>query len=230
MNIKQYKIRGKKRYYDILMFPKYENAWARYNEEDDVYWIDAPCEYYKFVAIAIAIMVKDPDKIIYFPIMHKHNEKNFFSPLLSCDMVLVTPHLQFKFSEWFDLKSRIDKNHFAGIYTIDIDNDWFENEYNKLIKKYSWKRYDSWYITEKTDKITETQIGNTIFRSIGKNLCISIYHHIIDDINDAENGNIYICNENIMGSLLEDNYMQERVLNPNEWYHNNYIIFNEGLK
>ena len=142
-------------------------------------------------------MVKDPDKIIYFPIMHKHNEKNFFSPLLSCDMVLVTPHLQFKFSEWFDLKSRIDKNHFAGIYTIDIDNDWFENEYNKLIKKYSWKRYDSWYITEKTDKITETQIGNTIFRSIGKNLCISIYHHIIDDISDAENGNIYICNENI---------------------------------
>ena len=119
VKIDKYSVDGKKRLYEILVFPARKYMWA-YDPHpgEDFYMIDGNGEALRNLAIAFAILAEDPSKIIYFPIKKIENEEHFWD---SFHLVLIRPELQFRHSEWFRLKGRLDKKHWTGKYVFPYD-------------------------------------------------------------------------------------------------------------
>ena len=163
--VDHYKIYNKGRIFDILAFPRVENAWAFDDfPEDDQLMLDGCPEFYRMVHHAVAALLENPQLIIFFPI--KHPGYTGYGDHMTYDAVLLRPELQFKRSEWYDLKSRLDKQHWVGKYTIHHDE--------KKLNDFYEKNYEDRYWVEKGKDTTEEIIGDTLFLVMPKEVC---YRH-----------------------------------------------------
>lgn len=166
--VDQYRVRGKKRTYDVLVFPAVKNAWA-YDDfpEESGPRLDGDYEFYRLLEFALAALISDPSKIIYFPIRQKSQHRSYGR---CCDLVLLRPELQFRRSEWFRFKKKLDQQHWIGKYTIRYDQqkllDWFEK---KLEGKW-WLEREKHYVEE--------MLGDTVFLVLPKERCYR-YHACI---------------------------------------------------
>lgn len=164
----QYRVRGKKRTYDVLVFPTVENAWAYddYPEESGPR-IDGNYEFFRLVEFALAALISDSSKIIYFPIRQKKRHRSYGR---CCDLVLLRPELQFRRLEWFRLKKKLDRQHRIGKYTIRYDQqkllDWFDK---KLVNRW-WLEREATYVEE--------MLGDTVFLVLPQERCYW-YHSCI---------------------------------------------------
>lgn len=71
VKIDQYLVNGKRRDYCVLVLPKSKGSmmWAYYEKGfDERYEIDADTQCFKLVRYALAALIANPSKIIYFPI------------------------------------------------------------------------------------------------------------------------------------------------------------------
>ena len=117
LKVDQYKVYNKGRVHKVIVFPRMDAAWAYDdNPEDDQLMLDGSMEFYQQIHHALAALIADPSLIIYFPI--KHPKETRFGGQMTYDAVLLRPELQFRRSEWYDIKSKLDKKHWVGKYTI----------------------------------------------------------------------------------------------------------------
>lgn len=139
--IDRYQIYNKGKIFDVLAFSRMENAWEFYDAADNQYMIDGDPEFYALLQHALAALIVDPYKIIYLPI--KQRGETRYGGKMTCDAVLLRPELQFRRSEWYDLKPELNMKHWRGRYTIrhnrkKIDDCWMK----EIIKYPQWA--DSW--------------------------------------------------------------------------------------
>lgn len=139
IKIDQYAVFGKRRKYEILVFPECEHMYVydAYPREE-AYEMEGNKEAVRNVMIASAVLAEDPSKIIYFPC----KKKDTYGKLnLEFNLVMLRPELKFRRSEWYKLKSRIDKKHWAGKYVLNYNQQ-------KLIDQ-DRKIKDSWLYPER---------------------------------------------------------------------------------
>lgn len=167
-----YKIRNKGRTLKILVFPKLtEEAWAYddYPEESQL-MLDGSISFMRQVQVALAALIEDPSVIAYFPIKNKNCTR--FGRHMTFDAVLLRPELQFKLSEWYDIKDKLDRRHWVGKYKIRHHErqlvDLWKKEYQHQYWKVAW------------DRKNEKLIGDTVFLVLPKSVCLE-YHYDISD-------------------------------------------------
>lgn len=185
LKIDEYKVFNKGRVFRILVFPKFEEAWAFDDfPEYDQLMLDGSPKFMRHVQSALAALLADPYLIAYFPIKHKGCTR--YGRDLTYDAILVRPELQFQFSQWYKIKSKLDKQHWAGKYTIRHN----EKKLNDLWEKEYADRY--WHID--WDQKIERLLGDTVFLCLPESICL-LYH---SDISAAMK---YYCPSDTYGTL-----------------------------
>lgn len=92
------------------MFPNYQNMYAYdAHPREEMYEVDGDEEAVRALAAAAAILAEDPSKLLYFPC-----KKRGFWMNDDCSLVMVRPELQFRRSQWYQLKPKLDKRHWNG--------------------------------------------------------------------------------------------------------------------
>lgn len=168
--VDQYKIRNKGKVLKILVFPKITTeAWA-YDDypEDDQLMMDGDPEFMRQVQTALAALIDDPSIIVYFPIKNKNCTR--FGRHMTYDAVLLRPELQFKISDFYDVKDKLDRKHWVGKYKIR------HNE-AKLVDLWN-KEYQGRYWRVEWDKKCEKLLGDTVFLVLPQSVCLE-YHYDI---------------------------------------------------
>lgn len=203
IKIDKYSVYGKKRRYDILVFPEDKYMWA-YDPHpgEPFYMIDGDPKAIRNLAIAMAILATDPSKIIYFPIKKDISREHFWD---STHLVLMRPELQFRRSEWFRLKGKLDKRHWTGKYAFSY-NPQKLNDYYKKIKS-SWN-YPDW---EKRDySLSKDEIrGDVMFMVLPRNACY-FYHFSLDESFEyyAADDDFQYCWA--IGHLMRESFLKEK--------------------
>lgn len=174
-----YEVYHKGRIYKILKFPRCENAWAFDDyPEDDQLMLDGDPAFYELLHHAIAALIADPSVIIYFPI--KHLGDTGYGAHMTYDAVLLRPELQFRRSGWYDIKPRLDRQHWCGKYTIRHDVQKLDDYWKKMCKKRP-RLIDHWerrMDREFYKNIVYDLLGDTVFMVLPKNVCY-MYHRQI---------------------------------------------------
>jgi len=169
--VDQYKVRNKGRMLKILVFPRITEEALAYDcfPETDQLMVDGDLKFMRQVQVALAALIDDPSIIAYFPI--KNKTCNRFG-VLSYDAVFLRPELQFKLSEWYDIKDKLDRRHWVGKYKIRHNEkqlvDLWKKEYQHQYWKVAW------------DRKNEKLIGDTVFLVLPKSVCLE-YHYDISD-------------------------------------------------
>lgn len=169
--VDQYRVRGKKQTYDVLVFPCLENAWA-YDDwpEESGPRVDGDHEFYRLLEFALAALISDASKIVYFPIRQKAPYSGYSR---ACDLVLLRPELQFRRSEWFRLKKKLHRQHWVGKYTVRYDQQKLLDYDEKMLEgKRRWLEREEHYVEE--------MLGDTVFLVLPKERCYW-YHGCIAD-------------------------------------------------
>lgn len=168
--VDQYKVRNKGRVLKILVFPQITTeAWA-YDDhpEDDRLMLDGSPQFMRQVQRALVALIEDPTIIAYFPIKNKNCPR--FGRHMTYDAVLLRPELQFKVSDFYDVKDKLDRKHWVGKYKIR------HNE-AKLVELWN-KEYQGRYWRVEWDKKCEKLLGDTVFLVLPKSVCLE-YHYDI---------------------------------------------------
>ena len=163
-----YKIYNKGRIHKVLVFPQGRKsaAWCFDDApEEPHYMIDGSREAMLQVQHALAALIANPSLIIYFPI--KKPGDTSYGDYMTFDAVLMRPELQFRRSDWYDIKSKLDQKHCVGKYTIR------HNE--KKLNDLATKEYDGRYWRLEWDKLKEELLGETVFFVLPKSICLD-YH------------------------------------------------------
>ena len=171
IKFEQYRVRGKHREFEVLVFPRSEHMWAYYEKFDERYEIDGDLAAYQFVKYALATLVADPNKLIYFPIrggsVNGYYKQNY-------DAVLFRPELQFRRSEWIRLRRQINKAHQIGNFVLRYDPESLcrykaefhgDKAYYKALRQ---RRFE-----------VNTLVGDTVFLSPLKETCLGWLASII---------------------------------------------------
>ena len=132
----QYKVRGKRRDYEVIVLPRKKYMWAFYDDFDRQFEIDGNVGAYRYVKYALAILINDPTKIVYLPIRGQAIGKYYQDN--SYDAVLTRPELQLRRSEWVCLRRQLDRAHRMENYVLRYEPEklcdewakWRENRYN----------------------------------------------------------------------------------------------------
>ncbi len=210
VKLDEYKVfcKTRKREYEIIVFPEERYMWA-YDDfpEEDMLLVDGNKDAYKALKFAYAILAQCPKKIIYFPIRKVAGKKNAFWD--SHDLVLLRPELQFRRSEWFSIKRKLDKKHLCGKFVFDYERVRLQNYYEQERRR--WDFY-KWY--KKAEKLYGTEIlGDTLFMVVPKLICLE-NHDVICDMLDsykagASSGELCYW----VGWLLSDRQMKNVIKN-----------------
>lgn len=170
LKVDHYRVRGKKRTYDVLVFPDVKNAWAYddYPEESGPR-VDGDRELFRLLKFALADLISDPSKILYFSIKHEGHHTIYQT---TYHLVLLRPELQFRRSEWFDLKGKLNKRYWVGKYTIKYNEQKLLDYYEKKLKGKFWLE------REREQYYVEEILGDTVFMVLHKETCYR-YHHMI---------------------------------------------------
>lgn len=168
--VDQYKVRNKGRVLKILVFPQITTeAWAYDNHPEDAQlMLDGSPQFMRQVQRALAALIDDPSIIVYFPIKNKNCTR--FGRHMTNDAVLLRPELQFKVSDWYDIKDKLDKKYWTGKCKIR------HNEV-KLIDLWN-KEYQNKYWLVAWDKKCEKLLGDTVFLVLPQSVCLE-YHYDI---------------------------------------------------
>ena len=183
--VDQYAVINKGRKYTVLVFPHSENAWAfdDYPEE----WrmmLDGDRDFFVALAYAMAALIADPYKIIYFPI--KHPNDTSYGAHMTYDAVLLRPELQFRRSEWYDLKPKLTRKNRKGKYSIRYDrqklvNCWLANcEKNKRWVDRWGRRMDRKFY----ENVVHDLIGDTAFFVLPKDVYYMYHSQIVRAVAD----------------------------------------------
>lgn len=169
LKVDQYKIYNKGCVHKVIVFPRLEHAWA-YDDfpEDDQLMLDGSPEFFHQIHHALAALIADPSLIIYFPI--KHPKETRFGGHMTYDAVLLRPELQFRRSEWYDIKSKLDKKHWVGKYTIRHNVKKLEDLWEKEDKQKPWR-----YTRE---NVVEELLGDTVFLVLPEIACLDYHSNI----------------------------------------------------
>ena len=178
--VDQYSIYEHGREYRVLVFPEFQYAWA-YDDypEEDQYRVDGDKEFYSALMHALAILIADPWKVIYFPIKKvppAFTITKLYDDFENYHLVLTRPELQFRASRWFDLKGRLDRNHQIERYGFRYDgkklNDYFVKYWDSRL------RYTRpCYRPDRKDYV-EKLLGDTVFLTLPREVCY-VYHDSI---------------------------------------------------
>lgn len=199
IKLDKYAVYEKGRVYEVLVFPFIKNMYVYDrtggDHDRDGCRIDASRKAFTYVCYAMAILADDPGKLLYFPCKQPGYEGYY---PFTFHMVLCRPELQFRRSRWTRIRSRLDKKHWQGKYTLLYDReklyDYFENV---LVKKYgyhgqnalgSWAfkvqngGYDNW---KRFEGLIEEEINDTIF-FVPERMCCHDWHYCIAKTLDDE--------------------------------------------
>lgn len=170
LKVDQYQVWGKERTYDILVFSNVKNAWAYddYPEESGPR-VDGDRELFRLLKFALALLISDPSKLIYFPIKHEGRHAIY---QITYHLVLLRPELQFRRSEWFDLKEKLNKRYWVGRHVIQYNEQKLVDYYEKKAKGKFWLEW------EQEKYYAEEILGDTVFMVLPKETCYR-YHHMI---------------------------------------------------
>lgn len=163
IKLKQYRVRGKHREFDVLVFSRWRYMWAYYDNDDDIYAIDgdlAACELIKY---ALAVLIADPNKIIYFPVRDNELGDIFTDHY---DAVLTRTELQFRRSEWIRLRRQLNKAHQIENFVLRYDQDRLL-AYGKRYEKDS----EAWKVWRKEKQEFSALWGDTVFITMLKGSC-----------------------------------------------------------
>lgn len=181
----QYAVFNKGRQYTVLVFPRSENAWAfdGYPEE----WrmmIDGDREFFALLAYAMAALIADPHIIIYFPI--KHPNDTSYGAHMTSDAVFIRPELQFRRSEWYNLKPKLTRMNWKGKYIIHYEPQKLEDYWSAHCKKND-RWVDQW--GRRTDRkfyenVVDDLLGDTAFWVLPKDVCYMYHSQIVRAVAD----------------------------------------------
>lgn len=197
----QYCVFAKKRKYDVIVFPNFENAWAFLDWDEERCMIDGDKELFETLRIAMAILIADPSKILYFPI--KKVGVTRYQAADTFHAVLMRTELQFRRSEWYDLKSQLDRKHWVGKYTIKYDCKKLQDYFNVLYDKHY---YDKWAPAFKN--IVDEVLGDTVFLVLPEVVCYDYHSDIVETLKTYSK-NIYDGTSAEIGYIIPDNICEE---------------------
>ena len=147
-----------------------KNAWVYddYPEESGPR-VDGDRELFRLLKFALALLISDPSKILYFPIKHEGHRAIYQT---TYHLVLLRPELQFRRSEWFDQKGKLNKRHWVGRHVIQYNEQKLLDYYEKKAKGRFWLEW------EQEKYYVEEILGDTVFMVLPKETCYR-YHHMI---------------------------------------------------
>lgn len=171
IKICRYLVRGRRREFQVLVFPRTSHLKAYLDWDDDAYEIDGDLEGYQAVKHALAILAADPEKIIYFPLREKSAVSLYQE---NYDAVLTRPELQFDRAEWITLRRQLNPAHQVQGYILRY-------EPKKLMDQ--WERFqgtdaDYRVRNHRSKQDVRTLHGDTAFFSLLKPTCLSYFHRI----------------------------------------------------
>ena len=184
--VDHYSVYNRGRVFDILVFPRHENAWAFYENDDEKYEIDGDKAFFKIMLHALAVLADDPSKIIYFPI--RHPGETMYGAEETYDAVLLRPELPIRRSDWRDVRRKLDRKHFVGKYTVQYDSLKMEQSWQEYCKKYPWhfSKDGFLYCGRYDTNITEDIYASTVFLVLPKDVFIVYHHQITDSMDEPE--------------------------------------------
>lgn len=174
----KYKVYNKGRLWTVLVVPCEEASYAFDCVDEDQLMVDTGPSGMKQIQRSLAILANDPSVIIYLPI--KRPGDDYYGAHMTFDAVIMRPELQFKCSEWYDIKSKLDKKHWVGKYTLKYNekklNDLWEQNY----------RHKMWLAEHQN--IVEKLLGDTVFLVLPRPVCLE-YHRDISKAMDIYDPN-----------------------------------------
>lgn len=193
--VDSYSVYNRGRVFDVLVFPRHENAWAFYESDDEKYEIDGDKAFFKMLLYALAVLADNPSKIIYFPI--RHPGETMYGAEETYDAVLLRPELPFRRSDWRVVRHKLDRKHFAGKYAVHYDSATMEQYWQEYREKYPWhfSKDGFLYCGRYDTNITEDLYASTVFLVLPKDVC-AVYHHLImnsmDELEDKFPNGMYV--------------------------------------
>lgn len=170
IKFKQYRVRGKHRDFDVVVFPQRRYIWAYYDNDDDVYAVDGNPAGYELIKYALAALIADPNKIIYFPI--RDNTLDDYFPD-RYDAVFTRTELQFRRSEWIKLRRQLNKAHQIENFVLRYDPD----RLLAYAKRYE-RESEGWKAWRKHKQEFSALCGNTVFVTLLRETCFTTLPHI----------------------------------------------------
>ena len=117
---------------------------------------------------------------------------------------MLSPELKFRRSEWYKLKSRIDKKHWAGKYVLNYNQQ-------KLIDQ-DRKIKDSWLYPEREKRgqkvYVEEELGDTVFWVFTREMYYDLHSGVVKDRKAFEK-EYFEFSWNYIGSSIGDKYFPE---------------------
>lgn len=173
IKFEQYKVRGKHREYQVIVYPRKKYMWAYYEDFDGAYEIDGDVEAYRLLKFAMAILAADPNKIVYLPIGNQELGNHSWGECY--DAVLCRPELQLRRSEWIRLRRQLDGPHRVENYVLCYES-------KKLCDE--WEKIDSSqakYRAQKREKLeVKTMQDDTVFFSLLKETYLRYHSRIVE--------------------------------------------------
>ncbi len=147
--------------------------------------IDGDEHGYRKLGLAYAILTQDPNVIIYFPVDEKLRDGYF-----QHNFVLLRKELQFRHSEWFELKKKLKKKNLADKYHFSYNREDLLQEAKRLEEngsryrykertRFYWEKHDPWVQT------AENTIGETIFLTDNRYDCIMKHQSIVEGLRSS---------------------------------------------
>lgn len=132
------------RHYKVVVMPRLDKMWCYFNGGEGTYDIDGDKKAMEMLGIAFAVVIRDPQAILYFQIA----KYDSFNAVLTRAAVA-----DFKPSTWYDIKPLLKKKNRVKNYIFD----------------YNSKKLDDYYINREIKKqykdcvFKQTELGNTVF-------------------------------------------------------------------
>lgn len=191
----RYKVYNKGKIWTVLVVPCEEASYAFDCVDEDQLMVDTGPSGMKQIQKSLAILANNPSVIIYLPI--KRPGDNYYGAHMTFDAVIMRPELQFKCSEWYDIKSKLDKKHWVGKYTLKYNekklNDLWEQNY----------RHKLWLMEHQN--IVEKLLGDTVFLVLPRPVCLE-YHRDIFKAMDIYDPNDEYGTHAGIGYILPDRW------------------------
>lgn len=191
---------GKKRPYEILVFPDCEYMYVYdARPREDCYEVQGNRDAIRNIMIAAAVLAEDPSKIIYFPCKKKdiYGKLNF-----EFNLVMLRPELQFRRSEWYRLKARLDKKHWVGKYVLNYNQQKLIDRDKKMKSNWLYPEWEkrSWEIR------VEEELGDTVFWVYTKEMYYDFHGYLAEDMKAFEDED-FEFRWNYIGSSIGDKYL-----------------------
>ena len=184
IKIDKYVAPGKKRSYEILMFPNYQNMYTYdAHPREEMYEVDGDEEAVRALAAGAAILAGDPSKILYFPC-----KKRGFWMNDDYSLVMARTELQFRRSEWYRLKPKLDKRHWRGKYVFNYQPGKLVDYYVRLENDWRWK---GWEKKERKKYVSEL-LGDTVFWILPRNLCYEYHAYLAENVKAFQEENFKV--------------------------------------